>query len=60
MYEALGVTDTDRILKSMPDEEPLPTDPCTREHNAIGQHEVVCVSGSEPSGAYYVSFGFWR
>ena len=27
MYEALGVSDIDRIMKAMPDEEPQPTDP---------------------------------
>ena len=35
MYEALGVTDTDRIMKAVPDEEPIPIDPAQENINAL-------------------------
>lgn len=35
MYEALGVTDVDRLMKSMPNEEPLPTDPAQENINVM-------------------------
>jgi len=45
MYEALGVTDTDRILKSMPDEEPLPTDPAQENINALDNMKLFAFQG---------------
>ena len=45
MYEALGVTDTDRILKSMPDEEPLPTDPAQENINAMDNIKLFAFQG---------------
>jgi hypothetical protein len=45
MYEALGVTDTDRILKSMPDEEPLPTDPAQENINALDNMQLFAFQG---------------
>jgi len=45
MYEALGVTDTDRILKSMPDEEPLPTDPAQENINALDNIQLFAFQG---------------
>jgi len=45
MYEALGVTDTDRILKSMPDEEPLPTDPAQENINALDNMKLYAFQG---------------
>jgi hypothetical protein len=35
MYEALGVTDIDRIMKAVPDEEPVPLDPAQENINAL-------------------------
>jgi hypothetical protein len=35
MYEALGVTDVDRIMKAVPDEEPTPLDPAQENINAL-------------------------
>jgi hypothetical protein len=35
MYEALGVTDVDRIMKAVPDEEPEPLDPAQENINAL-------------------------
>ena len=35
MYEALGVTDVDRIMKSVPAEEPVPIDPAQENINAL-------------------------
>ena len=45
MYEALGVTDTDRILKSMPDEDPLPTDPAQENINALDNMQLFAFQG---------------
>jgi hypothetical protein len=35
MYEALGVTDADRIMKAIPAEEPTPIDPAQENINAL-------------------------
>jgi len=35
MYEALGVTDTDRIMKSVPEEEPTPIDPAQENIDSL-------------------------
>ena len=35
MYESIGVSDVDRLLKSMPDEEPRPLDPAQENINAM-------------------------
>ena len=35
MYEALGVTDVDRIMKSVPMEDPIPIDPAQENINAL-------------------------
>jgi len=35
MYEAIGVTDVDRLMKKVPDEEPVPTDPASENINAM-------------------------
>ena len=35
MYTALGVSDVDRIMKRMPDEEPRPTDPAQENINVL-------------------------
>jgi hypothetical protein len=35
MYEAIGVTDVDRLMKKVPDEEPRPLDPASENINAL-------------------------
>ena len=35
MYDALGVTDVDRIMKAVPEEEPTPIDPAQENINAL-------------------------
>ena len=35
MYEALGVTDVDRIMKAVPTDEPVPIDPAQENINAL-------------------------
>ena len=35
MYEALGVTDVDRLMKAVPDEESVPLDPAQENINAL-------------------------
>ncbi len=35
MYEALGVTDVERIMQALPDSEPRPTDPAQENINAL-------------------------
>lgn len=35
MYEALGVTDVDRIMTSIPEENPVPTDPVQENINSL-------------------------
>jgi len=35
MYEALGVTDVDRIMKNVPSEDPMPIDPAQENINAL-------------------------
>jgi len=35
MYDALGVTDVDRIMKAVPEEEPMPIDPAQENINAL-------------------------
>ncbi len=35
MYEALGVTETDRIMKSVPEEEPTPIDPAQENIDSL-------------------------
>jgi hypothetical protein len=45
MYEALGVTDTDRIMKSMPEEDPRPTDPAQENIDAMDQIPLYAFQG---------------
>src|SRR5210317_496648 len=45
MYEALGVTDTDRIMKAMPEEDPRPTDPALENINALDQIPLYAFQG---------------
>jgi hypothetical protein len=45
MYEALGVTDTDRIMKAMPEEDPRPTDPAQENINALDMVPLYAFQG---------------
>ena len=45
MYEALGVTDVDRIMKSVPEEEPTPLDPAQENINALDMLELHAFEG---------------
>ena len=45
MYEALGVTDVDRIMKAVPDDEPRPLDPAQENINALDNLELEAFQG---------------
>tara|TARA_R100000808_G_scaffold9333_3_gene25714 strand:+ start:1723 stop:4122 length:2400 start_codon:yes stop_codon:yes gene_type:complete len=45
MYEALGVTDVDRIMRAEPEEDPRPLDPAQENINALDQLELYAFSG---------------
>ena len=45
MYDALGVTDIDRIMKAMPDEEPRPTSPAQENMNAMDMIPIKVFEG---------------
>jgi hypothetical protein len=45
MYEALGVTDVDRIMKTVPSEDPLPIDPAQENVNALDMLRLKAFEG---------------
>jgi len=47
MYEALGVTDVDRIMKSLPDADPRPTDPAQENINALDMMDLQAFEGQD-------------
>ena len=47
MYEAIGVTDVDRLMKKVPDEEPVPTDPASENINAMDMIELNAFQGQD-------------
>ncbi len=47
MYESLGVTDVDRIMKAVPDDEPRPLDPAQENINALDQVELRAFAGQD-------------
>jgi len=47
MYEALGVKDTDRIMKRIPDEEPEPKDPAQENIDALDMVPLQAFEGQE-------------
>jgi len=47
MYEALGVTDVDRLMKSLPDAEPTPTDPAQENINALDMMDLEAFEGQD-------------
>ena len=47
MYEALGVTDVDRIMTSIPEENPVPTDPVQENINSLDQLPLNAFQGQD-------------
>ena len=47
MYEAIGVTDVDRLMKKIPDEEPRPTDPASENINAMDMITLTAFQGQD-------------
>lgn len=47
MYEALGVTDVDRIMKAMPSDEQMPLDPAQENINALDQVPLKAFEGQD-------------
>jgi hypothetical protein len=47
MYEALGVRDTDRIMKRVPDEEPVPKDPAQENIDSMDMIPLKAFEGQE-------------
>ena len=47
MYEAIGVTDVDRLMKKVPDEEPRPLDPASENINALDMAPLVAFQGQD-------------
>ena len=47
MYEALGVKDTDRIMKRIPDEEPTPKDPAQENIDSMDMVPLQAFEGQE-------------
>ncbi|MCP4282027.1 MAG: hypothetical protein GY776_18785 [Alteromonas sp.] len=47
MYESLGVTDVDRIMKAVPEDEPRPLDPAQENINALDQVELRAFAGQD-------------
>jgi len=45
MYEALGVTDVDRLMKAVPEDEPRPTDPAQENINAMDNIQLKAFEG---------------
>ena len=45
MYEALGVSDVDRIMKSVPSEDPVPLDPAQENINALNMLNLTAFEG---------------
>ena len=47
MYDALGVKDTDRIMRRVPDEEPQPKDPAQENINVLDMIQLKAFEGQE-------------
>jgi len=45
MYEAIGVSDIDRLMKKVPDEEPRPVDPASENINSMDMVPLVAFQG---------------
>jgi hypothetical protein len=59
MYEALGVTDIDRIMKVVPTDEPVPLDPAQENINVLDMLPLRGVRGAGSSGAHHGAYDFW-
>jgi hypothetical protein len=47
MYEALGVTDVERIMQELPDSEPRPTDPAQENINSMDMMQLHAFTGQD-------------
>jgi hypothetical protein len=47
MYESLGITDIDRIMKEVPDEEPRPLDPAQENINSLDMMQLRAYEGQD-------------
>jgi hypothetical protein len=47
MYEALGVTDVERIMQELPDSEPRPTDPAQENINSMDMMKLHAFTGQD-------------
>jgi hypothetical protein len=47
MYEALGITDVDRIMVAVPDSDPVPTDPAQENIDALDMLELTAFEGQD-------------
>jgi len=47
MYEALGVNDVDRLMQTLPDVEPRPTDPAQENINVLDQMRLHAFTGQD-------------
>ena len=47
MYEALGVNDVDRLMQSLPDSDPRPTDPAQENINVLDQMRLHAFTGQD-------------
>ena len=47
MYEALGVTDVERIMQALPDSEPRPTDPAQENINSMDMMQLHAFTGQD-------------
>jgi hypothetical protein len=59
MYEALGVTDIDRIMKVVPTDEPVPLDPAQENINVLDMLPLRAFRGARPSIAHHGAHDFW-
>jgi hypothetical protein len=59
MYEALGVTDIDRIMKVVPTDDPVPLDPAQENINAMDMLPLRAFRGAGPPVAHYRAHAFW-
>ena len=47
MYEALGVNDADRLMQSLPDDEPRPADPAQENINVLDMMRLHAFTGQD-------------
>jgi len=59
MYEALGVTDVDRLMKSVPEDEPRPTDPAKENIDALDNIQLKAFEGQNHQAHINGALGLW-